>query len=80
MRVVSFHVDAGVPKTDAAIVMLRCVVNETVCNGPGIMPDHATTEGIDGVSIIGRSDEHDALENYGSNFEIVGVLDMKHPL
>ena len=53
MRIVSLHVDSSVPNGDAAIVMLRSIVDKPFRDGARVMPQDSTCLRIQSVGIVG---------------------------
>ena len=80
MRIVRFHKDSTAPNSDAAIVVLRGIVDQPFGNGARMMPQSSSGLRIERVRIVGGSDQHDAVDNDRRDLEVAGVRRMKDPL
>src|SRR5690348_10091093 len=68
------------PDANAAIVMLRGIVDESFGDGTRIMPKRAPGLRIEGECVVGGGDEHDSVHDYRRYFELAGVECVKDPL
>src|SRR5436305_3999544 len=80
VRVVGLEVNAVVPQSDAAIVVLRGVVNQAFGDGARIMPDGPASSGVQREGIVSRGDKHYAVEDDRSDFEAARFADVENPL
>src|SRR5213082_2236966 len=80
VRVVGLEVNAVVPESDAAIVVLRGVVDETFGDRARIMPDGPASSGVQREGIVGGGDKHYPVEDDGSDFEAARIADVENPL
>src|SRR5580704_6036336 len=80
MRVVGFEKNFGMPERDPTIVMLGGIVDEPFGDRPRIVPNGATSAGVEGKGVVGGSDEHDAVNDYRRDLEASRVAYVEDPL
>ena len=69
MRVVGFEKNFGVPDSDAAIVVLGSVVDETFGDRARVVPNSPAGAGVEGKGVVGGGDEQYAVYGNGRDFE-----------
>lgn len=80
MRIISLHKDSSVPNSDAAIVMLRSIVDKPFRDGARVMPQDSTCLRIQSVSIVGDGHQHHPVYNDRRNFQMARVRSVERPL
>src|SRR5712672_1071285 len=80
MCVVSQSVQARVQHRDATADVARGVIDQSFADWPGITPDLASRTCVQGISVIGRGREHNAVNDYRRGFHVIGAIGMKYPL
>src|ERR1700730_12097457 len=80
MRVVGFEKNFGMPERDPTIVVLGGIVDEPFGDRARIVPNGATSAGVEGEGVVGGSDEHDAVNDYRRDLEASRVAYVDHPI
>ncbi len=80
MRVIGLGVDAGFPYAHAAAVMLRCVIDQTFADRPGVMPHHTAGLRVQSIHIVGSGDDHESVYYHRGDFHIVRSVRVENPL
>jgi hypothetical protein len=79
MRVVRFHVNPVVPKADAAVGVLRRVIDQPFRNRPRMMPHYSSGTCVERGGIVRGSHEHHSIRHYRSHLKPSRVARMKNP-
>src|SRR5262249_31286921 len=80
VRVVGLQKHPRVPDGHATVVMLRCVIDQSLGDGAGVMPNDAPGLRVEGVGVIRGSYEHYSFIYDGSDLERARIRCMKNPI
>src|SRR5260370_42042921 len=80
MGVIGLPVLSGMPHRDSATEVPGGVVDQSLGDGPSMMPDYAAGGGVQRVGVVGRGRKHDAVYNHRCDLQAVRIAGMEYPL